>query len=57
MSVVSSQIIKKYSTGSATINIIDELGLTSYMGVPLKIKNKVIGAITCLEKYETLAKR
>ncbi|HSW97076.1 MAG TPA: PAS domain S-box protein [Candidatus Saccharimonadales bacterium] len=46
MSLISSQTFKSFSTNKNVQNIVNELNLKSYMGVPLKIKNKVIGAIT-----------
>src|SRR6266404_5372428 len=46
MSIVSPQVTKSYNTSKSVQAIINELNLTSYMGVPLKVKDKVIGAIT-----------
>jgi PAS domain S-box-containing protein len=46
MSVVSPQTIDAYKTKKDVREIVDKLSLTSYMGVPLKVKNKVIGSIT-----------
>jgi PAS domain S-box-containing protein len=46
MESISTQTFKVYKTNKNVQNTVNELGLTSYMGVPLKIQKRVIGAIT-----------
>lgn len=46
MENVSPSILKKYKTNKRLLTIIHALGLISYMGVPLKVQNKIIGALT-----------
>lgn len=46
MKVIDEALLKKYNTDENTIKIVKQIGLKSYMGVPLIARNKVIGAIT-----------
>jgi PAS domain S-box-containing protein len=46
MEEVTPEILKKYKTNHHMFKIIKTLGLTSYMGVPLKVQNRIIGALT-----------
>ncbi len=44
---VTPALVKKYNNKDNSLQqIINVLGLTSYMGVPLKIRGKIIGALT-----------
>jgi len=43
---VTPQYLKKSKSSPEIKKIVNKLGLVSYMGVPLKIKNQVIGVIT-----------
>ncbi|HSX09189.1 MAG TPA: PAS domain S-box protein [Candidatus Saccharimonadales bacterium] len=43
---VDEASMKKFKDNKQLTEVINKLGLTSYMGVPLKARNKVIGALT-----------
>jgi PAS domain S-box-containing protein len=43
---ISDTFLQKYSPNKKTLKIVKEIGLKSYMGVPLIARRKIIGAIT-----------
>lgn len=46
ISEVNEKVLAAYKSGRSMIRIIKKLGLTSYMGIPLIARGRVIGAIT-----------
>lgn len=46
MKVIDDSLLRKYKADTKTIQIVKQIGLKSYMGVPLIARNKVIGAMT-----------
>ncbi len=43
---LNGSVFKKVKTNITLMKLVEELGLVSYMGAPLKLRGKVIGAIT-----------
>lgn len=50
---VNETVLKAYMDNAKLMEVIDKLGLKSYMGVPLLARGKVIGAITFSSVSET----
>jgi PAS domain S-box-containing protein len=44
--ILDDSVLKKYNTSESVLKIVKQIGLKSYMGVPLTARGKILGAMT-----------